>query len=64
MNLWRLLVPGLMLAAAAVAGEPVKLDSTFNIDEVKFVKLSGTWRRIRTNASSELTATTARPVAG
>ena len=38
MNMWRLLVPGLILAAAAVAAEPVKLDSKFNIDEVKFVK--------------------------
>lgn len=33
---------GSICAAAAVAGEPLKLDSTFNVEEVKFVKQSGT----------------------
>ncbi len=33
---------GSICAAVAVAGEPLKLDSTFSIDEVKFVKQSGT----------------------
>ncbi len=36
-----LLVAGLMCAATGVAGEPVKLDSVFNIDEVNFVKQRG-----------------------
>ena len=36
MNMWRLLVAGLICTAAAVAGEPVKLDSAFNIDEVTY----------------------------
>ena len=33
---------GSICAAVAVAAEPVKLDSPFNIDEVKFVKQVGT----------------------
>ena len=37
----RSLVLGLIFAASAVAGEPVKLDSKFNIDEVSFVKTPG-----------------------
>ena len=36
-----LLVAGLMWAATGMAGEPVKLDSVFNIDEVSFVKQRG-----------------------
>jgi hypothetical protein len=42
MYFWRFLVAGLICAATAVAGEPVKLVSVFNIDEVSFVKQSGT----------------------
>ena len=42
MNFWRFMVAGLICAATAVAGEPVKLDSVFNIDEVSFVKQPGT----------------------
>jgi len=42
MNFWRFMVAGLICAATAVAGEPVKLDSVFKIDEVSFVKQSGT----------------------
>jgi hypothetical protein len=38
----RSLVGGLIFAAAAAAGDPVKLDSKFNPDEVSFVKLRGT----------------------
>src|SRR5687767_8441674 len=37
----RFLVAGLFCAATSVAGEPVKLDSVFNIDEVSFVKQPG-----------------------
>jgi len=38
---WRLLATGLICASTAVADEPVKLDSVFNIDEVKFAQLPG-----------------------
>jgi hypothetical protein len=38
----RSFVLGLMFAAMAVAGDPVKLDSKFNLNEVSFVKLPGT----------------------
>ena len=36
-----LLVAGLMWSAPGVAGEPVKLDSVFNIDDVSFVMKPG-----------------------
>jgi hypothetical protein len=32
---------GGIMAVTAAAGDPVKLDSTFNVDEVRFVKLQG-----------------------
>jgi len=41
MRFWRFLLAGPVFAAAALAGEPVKLDHVFNIDEVSFVKQPG-----------------------
>jgi hypothetical protein len=43
MNSWRLVaLSGWFCTAMTMAGEPVKLDSPFNIDDVKFVKQVGT----------------------
>jgi hypothetical protein len=41
MHHWRFLIAGLICAATAVADEPVKLESVFNIDEVKFAQQPG-----------------------
>jgi hypothetical protein len=41
MHFWRFLAAGLVCASTAVADEPVKLDSVFNIDEVKFARQPG-----------------------
>jgi len=41
MGFLRFLAAGLICSATSVAGEPVKLDSVFNIDEVSFVKQRG-----------------------
>jgi hypothetical protein len=41
MSTWRWLIASLF-ATVAVADEPLKLESAFNIDDVKFVKQSGT----------------------
>ncbi len=36
------MILAVILGAAAVAGEPVKLDSKFDFEEVRFVKQTGT----------------------
>jgi hypothetical protein len=41
MRFLRFLLAGLICSATSAAGEPVKLDSVFNIDEVSFVKQPG-----------------------
>ena len=54
---------GSICAAAAVAGEPVKLDSAFNIEEVKFVKQVGT-STVTGQAFLKLADGTYKPCAG
>jgi hypothetical protein len=54
---------GSILAAAAVAAEPVKLDSKFDIDAVRFVKQTGT-STVSGKASLKLADGTVKSCAG
>jgi hypothetical protein len=54
---------GLILAAAAVAAEPVKLDSKFDIEAVRFVKQTGT-STVTGKASLKLADGTVKSCAG
>ena len=59
----RFLAVGSICAATSAAGEPVKLDSVFNIDEVKFVKQPGN-SSVTGTASIKLADGTIRNCAG
>ncbi len=57
------LILGLILASAAVAAEPIKLDSKFDIEAVRFVKQTGT-STVLGKASLKLADGTVKDCAG